>query len=464
VLLAFAVGVGCRPSPTRAPHEHRRPTYATEIATNVSGDVAHVFAALAQSHRDAPTILDERLCVVARELAEHTTSSDTFDVVDVEMLAREAGSVLYPTLAVAVQPSGNGWADGIIASTPGRGPLAIGIGQAEDGLVVIVLARDTVHLSTPVARSGATEFELELRPSFDAFTPELLVVTEAGVRRESVRALGNGRFVAERSAGFDGTLTAIVGRGVERAGIGSRSNQEELLAALRFEGAPDLGAVEDSDLARSIAKLRSSWGKPEVAISAAAATPCGPTVLTIDSVQVMLDQQCVAWASSGDDVSRWRALLVNPLALEAVTSDRWHVAEVRRDPTTTSVRLARRFEDVAVEEAHVRVRAVVQQRWPNIRHDAAADPATIELAQAWASTPLSHDSIAAAADVTAARAAAWSTEPRWFRLAVTEQDLARVLDAVPADVTPTVYTLGVGRGPGEQGEPRYYVVLLLALP
>lgn len=46
---------------------------------------------------------------------------------------------------------------------------------------------------------------------------------------------------------------------------------------------------------------------------------------------------------------------------------------------------------------------------------------------------------------------------------IVRQHLDRAFDLLAPDATPTTYTLGVVRGTGPEGEPRWFVGLYLAL-
>lgn len=477
MILAGSALMGCRPEEatrTPEPHDHRRDDHASVVVMHPSATQAAVLGALVDAAVGTATTprveLDERLCVVAEELAERTASGGGVTMPEATVIAREAGSVLMPVMAVPIEPAAlrREGARALIASIPGNAPLAVGLSQArgsgEGDRLVAVFARALVRLPAPVPMHGASRLEIELDPLAIAYTPELLVVDAHGTSRVSFAPTGGGRFVAERAAGFAGTRVGILGT-MARADLGqSRRTSMELLGTMHFDPQPQLGPVGATSLADGIAGLRAQWGLPAVEFGATEAPACGDIVSSIASQPVTLVQRCVAWASAGDDAERWAAFLTNPLVLEALGDPTWSLAELRRDVESTSLRVARRFEELTVEQAHARLDAEIRRRWPAIRHDAAADRGVAELAGAWAAEPLDAASSARVAETTGAAAGRWTREPRWFRIAWSDQDLSTALEGLAPEVTPTEYTLGVVRGVGPQGEPRWFVVVMLALP
>lgn len=464
--LVLLVLVSCRWRETVSPAtelDHRRDDYAS-----TTGPTPPAAVAIVDALRDAPdgVRVDERLSVVADELAERSASGATFELDEIVAIAREAGSPLFPVLSVAVAAEEvvPDWGGRALAAVPGNGPLAIGLSSVEraDGRVVVVFARELARLTAPVPRRGVARFEFELPGVASAFTPAVLVVAADGPQRIPVQPTDGGHWIAERTGGFDGTLVAILGtRDRESPSAYSKRGTTELLAALHFGEIPQVDTA--TALPDGIAQLRSRWHRAPLQIDDGEATPCGEPVAAIADQVVMLRQQCVTWKSDGDDAARLRALLVNPLALEMVADPAWQLAEIRRDPGATSIRLARPFEDVTPAQVHERLSAVLRQRWPDIQHDAKADAKTGALATKWAGTPLSAESIAAIAEESAQLAANWSSAPQWFRLTWSDQDLALAFELLAIDGTPKAFTLGTARGTGPEGEPRHYVVLLLAV-
>lgn len=459
-------------NPEPAPHDHHRSDYASIVVASPSAAQAAVLAVLVEAAVGVPTTprveLDERLSVVAEELAERSAAGEAVTMPEATVLAREAGSVLSPLLAVPIDPAafGREGARALLAAVPGNAPLAVGLSQPREaaGGVVAVFARTIVRVPIAVPMTDATRIEIELDPTGSAYRPELLVVAADGVTRVPLLPVGGARFAAERAAGFTGTRVRILGT-IARSDVGqSRRTTTELLGSLHFEPLPRLGPATVTSLVEGVAGLRAQWGRPAVEFAAAPAKACGDIVLRIAEQPVTLVQRCVTWASAGTDAERWAALLTNPLALEILADPTWALAELRRDVDGTSLRLARRFEELTAAEAHARLDAAIRERWPSIRHDAAADRGTTELAAQWAGEPLDAASTARAAEATAAAAGRWTREPQWFRITWSDQDLSGAIDGLAPDVTPSEYTLGVVRGAGPQGEPRWFVVVMLGLP
>jgi hypothetical protein len=473
-VLALLV-VACRPTGAtdapQAPFDHRRSDYVSRAhePVGVARDLVAQLADAAPRSTATPSIVvDERLSVVAEEVAERSRDGRFVALPEMTTIARESGSLLFPLQAVALEPAllEPGWPDAVLASVGGRGPLAIGTSTPRDGApVVLVFARSLVRLPNAVPAAGTTrlEIEIEIAPGMNAMTPELLLVGIDGTTHLPMTSVGERRFVADRPAGFTGRV-AILGVAPTTAVGQSRNTSSELLASLHLGDVAQIGPAHVDALDDAIVAVREQWGQPALSVAAAPATPCGEPVLAIDAQPITLEQRCVTWTSAGTDAERWAAMLVNPLAIEALDDPRWQLAELRRDTATTTMRLGERFEELSEADAHARVDALVRERYPQIVHDAAADRGTTELARAWATEPLNDVSVDKHAELTAQAASRWSKQPRWFRATWSAQHLARVLDGVTPDATPTAYTLGIVRGVGPQGEPRWFVVLLFALP
>ena len=409
VLLAL---VACRGRETSAPaadaFDHRRDDYSS--ATGVTTAAA---AAIVDSLQDASASpglvrVDERLSVVASELAERSAGGETIEFDEAVAIAREAGSPLFPVLSVAVDPHDVAppWGAEALAAVPGTGPLAIGLSTIEraDRRIVVVFAREFARLPTPVRRHGTVRFEFELHEA-GPFAPAVLVVAKDGPRRIPVQAAEEGRWIAERSGGFDDTLVGILGtQKAASPSTYSKRGMTELLASLQFG---DLSPLEGdtTSLPAAIARLREQWNRSPLQIATGEATPCGEPVATIADRTVTMRQECVTWRSQGTDADRLRALLVNPLALEMVGDPAWQLAEIRSDPGTTSIRFGRAFEELTADQVHTRLAAVLQHRWPGIAHDTKADASTTALATKWANAPLSDESTSAMALPVGTRAA-----------------------------------------------------------
>lgn len=471
--LLVLVIASCRGGETVAPapvaFEHRRDDYASTTLATPRGTDAVVDAlhgANAMAGAVGLVRLDERLSLVANELASRGAGTIAFD--EMTTLAREAGSPLYPLLSISIEPATlpPGWADQAVARVPGNGPLAIGVSTIEraDGRVVVVFARELVMLSAPVPRRGAARFEFQLHEVASALTPAVLVVAKDGPHRIPVQPGAEGHWIAQRTGGFDDTIVALLGTTERSAPTPSSTRgSTELLASLQFGPGPTLAPADADALPSAIAALRAGWHRTSVEFASGEATPCGDPVPTIAGRTVLLRQQCVTWTSTGTDAERSRALLVNPLALEQVADAEWQLAEIRRDPETTSVRLGRAFEDLTPEQVHARLSDVLKHRWPALAHDAKGDAKAKAIATKWASAPFADDTTAAIADESAKLAARWTKSPEWFRLVWSDQDLGHALDALVIEGTPTAFTLGTARGTGPEGEPRYFVVLLVAV-
>jgi hypothetical protein len=471
--LAALVMIACRPhrdADPRAPFDHHRDDYVSQTYAPV-GVASELALQLADAAARSPTtqslLLDERMAVVADEIAERSASGQFVALPEMFRIARESGSLLFPLQALALDPAElvDGWADAAIASIPGNGPLAIGTSTPRDGApIVVVFARSIVRLAAPVPREGATRVEIELHPRAATMTPSLVVIGAEGTTELPMQQVAPLRFAAERAEGFAAHRVGILGI-VQAPDVGrSRNTSSDLLASLHLGVDPQLGPARVDVLVDGLTALRAQWKQPKVVFAEKEAAPCGTNTLAIDGTAITLVQRCATWASAGSDAERWSAMLLNPLALMALADPQFEIAEIRRDPTSTSVRLGRRFEEMSEADALARMHELVRARFPEIHHDAAADRETVLLAEAWAAESLDGTSIEKHAKLTADAASRWTKQPRWYRVTWSDQDLDDAIRAVEPDAPPVDYTLGIVRGTGPQGEPRWFMVLLLSLP
>lgn len=458
--------------PPSAVVDHRRADYASAEWLEPPPEIAALFASFADGAGDVPNTmgvvrLDERLSLVAGRLTSEASAVYSRD--RVTELAQQAGSPLVPIAATMITVDGDDdrWATQLASGLEGHGPLAVGIASvpAAPDTYVLVFARSLFRLGEPVARAGAEHvvFALDER-AFD-LTPSLLVVDAAGAERIPAKPHGPGRWIAGRPGGFDRAIVAILGTTATTRPSNDRTlDSSQVLGCLRFDGSDELLVTDAASLDAATAELRTRWQRPALVSGTEPAPPCDQLASTIAGRPVTMRQQCISWPSTGSDAERWLGLRHSPLALEAIASERWQLVHWRRDPQWTIVRVARAFEDLTVAQARDRLTAALLARWPGLRHDAAADAATSVLAEDWAAGTRSAEADAAVADLTAQMAAKWTRTPRYFRLTWSDQDLAGAFDLLQPDATPGDYTLGVARGVGAEGEPRYFVVLYLSLP
>lgn len=467
VLAACRVAPPDAPATTPAARDIHRDDYATVTVATPTAAVEPLARALAEAAAINPGVLglrvDGRLDLVAAALADRDDAIDRDELV---ALAREAGSILVPIAGerLAADELDGPRAASLLRALPGDGPVAVGLAADADGRVTLVLARDAVRLLRPVARASARRLELALDPRFAGSQLVAVVVSNAGSERIAARAEGE-TLVIERAGGFAGTAVALVAvHPATRPSYARHNATSALLAGLAFDGAPRWNDGAAAGLPAAIATLRARWSQPPITVARAEVPGCERSLVELDGAALELTQRCVNWPSAGDDDRRWQALAHNPFVIEALTQPTWEMLAIRREPALTSVHLVRRFEDIDADTARARVQAGLTARWPGIVHDATADAATTELAQRWSSMPVDAASTATIAELSARRAAQWSNQPQYYRLAWADQRIDDALAALQPEVTPTAYTFGLVRGRGAEGEQRWFVIVLLALP
>lgn len=472
---SFAVGwvllFGCRPraevaAPAASDRVSESADYDTVIWEAPPAAVAQRFTTLqregvAEAGTMGVVLLDRRLSqVAAAELTRPTASR-----AELVARARRLGSPFVPVHAMVLrEPLHAGAAIEILAAVPGQGPLRVGVAAADDGSTALVFARGFFVLTQPVPRRGAQRLGFALAPPVSGFVPAALVVSAAGVERLAAESVA-GAWVVAREGGFDGTVVGILGTtAAERVSHGRYADRVELFGVLRLGDAPAWPGTDGDDLVTALSSLRATWGTTPLHFGDELAPPCSQLASSVGGQPVTLTQQCIEWPSGGSDRERFAGLLDSPLAFESLARPDWHVAQLRRDPDRTSIRFARTFASRTPAQARAEIEQAILARWPAMTHDALDDAPLATLVEGWAAGPHSLEADAAIAELTAQQAGRWTPTKRWFRIAWSDQELPRLLDALAPDATPSAYALAVTRGVGSEGEPRYFVILYLALP
>ncbi|MBX7083660.1 MAG: hypothetical protein K1X88_30910 [Nannocystaceae bacterium] len=468
LLFALAATACHRSAPSRSPELafDEAPEYRTDPWADPPPSVAERWLPIATHGANEPgtfgtLVLDPALSKVATVVMAAPELANEPDVL--QDLSLRAGSPYAPVAATIVShPLSPERIVALVAAVPGRGPLRVGVAEGPRETTALVFARQLFVLPQPVPRHGATQLRFELSPDSPR-SGAAVVLGPRGPEHTPARRDG-ASWVVERNGGFEGTVVAIVGASAAARPSPDRiATDEETLGVLELGTAPKLPGHDAASLPEALLAARTAWGGAPLTLGREEAPPCGTLARTIGEQTVTLQQRCITWLSSGDDAERFVDLAHNPQLLASLIEPQWQLLHVRRDATSTSVRLGRAF--VSLTEAQVRDALVrgLEERWPTLAHvdvDAALDTA----ASRWATLPRGPESDATIADETAAAAARWTKTPRWYRLTWSDQELPRFFEHLQLDETPQHYSVGVARGEGAEGEPRYFVVLLLSLP
>lgn len=474
-LVALSIVSACHPGTGKKALPPESPPVAADYATTavITVAVSHApirdalaGAALALPSTMGEIVIDARLSEAAARLGT-THRGQRGSRVGVGMVVRDVGSPHLPGIAVSVRAGDAdlaGWATQTIASLEGAGPIALGIaGPFEGDEHVVVLSRKLIDLVDVVPRDDATRIHFRMHASLAALTPAAMIVGATGIERIAAVSLGDGAWEVSRPTGFDGTLIALVGE-TAVVDLGGRNNSSsEPLAMLELSEATAALHVDGDSLGDRLAAMRARWNLPALAIDEAEGPPCTELVKTIAGRPVTLDQHCSRWPAGGTDAERWDALRVFPHPWAAIAMGDRDLVQWRREPGWTQLRIARAFDDRTSEQAYAQLAAAITERWPGIAHAAGDDAGPRAIAAQWAKTPWSPAANAQVAAHSAEEASRWSKQPRYFRVSWNGQDLPELLAALAPDVEPTAYAMGVDRGTGAHGEPRYFVVVYLAI-
>ncbi|MFO0633087.1 MAG: hypothetical protein U0168_09580 [Nannocystaceae bacterium] len=469
VTLVLAAAACHRSTASRSPELEfdEAPEYRTEPWADPPPEVAQRWLPIATHGAAEPgtagtLVLDPALSKVAAVVMAAPELAEAPDVL--QDLSLRAGSPYAPVAATIVaQPLSRDRVVELVAAVPGRGPLRVGVAAGPRDTTALVFARQLFGLPHPVPRRGATQVRFTLDPSLP-LTGAAVVLGPRGPERLPARIDGNA-WVVERAGGFEGTVLAIVGAETAARPSPDRvATAEQTLGVIELGGVPTMPGREAKSLPEALVAARVGWGGSPLAIGEEQAPPCDTLARTIDEQAVTMTQRCITWLSSGDDAERFVDLAHNPLLLASLVEPQWQLLHVRRDLSSTSVRLGRAFVSLTPAQAREQLVRGLQQRWPQLVHVAEADAALDAIATRWATLPRAPESDASIADETAAGAARWTKTPRWYRLTWSDQELPVFFEHLQLDETPLHYSLGVTRGEGAEGEPRYFVVLYLSLP